>query len=343
MCACLTFSQGTLLLLVMTGLLYSATTCVIIAVKIIFTQDLGYAFDFVLYAGFLLLPVTGWVAESWIGRYQAIIAGMVMSTVTILMLQVSFVLLQFIDMSLTPAFVLAVIAMVLYTICIGSVYTNMLLFTLDQMIGASADELSAVVQWYYWVWSSTTLMSGLFPCAQQLVPKQLIFLNDFPVMILFTFASLSVCIALVIDCLYYKRLKVYRITGRPLKLIFQVLNYARKNKHPQLRSAFTYIDEEHPSRLDFGKHKFGGPFTEEEVEDVKTVFRLTLLFAAFLPALLCALSDYTYDQFELHAIVATKQNILCVQNLQVTTIVLQLLLCTKSFFILWLVSMFQAC
>ena len=29
-----------------------------------------------------------------------------------------------------------------------SLYTNMLQFTLDQMIGASAEELSAAVQWY---------------------------------------------------------------------------------------------------------------------------------------------------------------------------------------------------
>ena len=56
-----------------------------------------------------------------------------------------------------------------------------------------------------------------------------------------------------------------------------MLNYARKNKCPQLRSALTYIDEEHPSCLDYGKHKFGGPFTEEEVEDVKTIFGLTSL------------------------------------------------------------------
>ena len=53
-----------------------------------------------------------------------------------------------------------------------------------------------------------------------------------------------------------------------------MLNYARKTKYPEHRSAFTYIDEEEPSRLDYGKHKFGGPFTEEDVEDVKTVFRL---------------------------------------------------------------------
>ena len=79
------------------------------------------------------------------------------------------------------------------------------------------------------------------------------------------------------DCLYHKWLDTNNKTGNPIKLIFQVLNYARKNKCPRLRSALTYIDEEHPSRLDFGKHKFGGPFTEEEVEDVKTIFRLTPL------------------------------------------------------------------
>ena len=76
-------------------------------------------------------------------------------------------------------------------------------------------------------------------------------------------------------------------TGNPINLIFGVLNYARKNKYPRLRSAFTYIDEEQPSRLDFGKHKFGGPFTEEEVEDVKTIFRfLSLVVIALAPGLL---------------------------------------------------------
>ena len=38
--------------------------------------------------------------------------------------------------------------------------------------------------------------------------------------------------------------------------------------------AFSDIDEEQPSRMDYGKEKLGGPFTEEEVEDVKTVLRL---------------------------------------------------------------------
>ena len=62
--------------------------------------------------------------------------------------------------------------------------------------------------------------------------------------------------------------------------IAKVLNYARKNKHPRSRSALIYWEEDYPSRLDLGKDKYGGPFSEEEVEDVKTVLRL-------LPLLVC--------------------------------------------------------
>ena len=63
-----------------------------------------------------------------------------------------------------------------------------------------------------------------------------------------------------------------------IKLIVRVLCYARKHKYPENRSALTYWEEEAPSRLDLGKEKYGGPFTVEEVEDVKTVVRMLPLF-----------------------------------------------------------------
>ena len=43
------------------------------------------------------------------------------------------------------------------------------------------------------------------------------------------------------------------------------------------QSAFTYCEDHTPSRLDLGKNQYGGPFTTEEVEDVKTFLRLLLL------------------------------------------------------------------
>ena len=60
----------------------------------------------------------------------------------------------------------------------------------------------------------------------------------------------------------------------------KVLKYSWKHKVPEHRSAFTYWEEDIPRRIDLGKNKYGGPFTNEEVEDTKTFLRI-------LPLLLC--------------------------------------------------------
>ena len=59
----------------------------------------------------VLLPVTGWVAESWLGRYPAILVGLLMSTVAALLFQVVFVLLQF-DWTPVPMLALSVVGSV---------------------------------------------------------------------------------------------------------------------------------------------------------------------------------------------------------------------------------------
>ena len=55
----------------------------------------------------------------------------------------------------------------------------------------------------------------------------------------------------------------------PYKLVYKVLKFAKVHTNPIRRSAFTYCKDELPSRLDLGKEKYGGPFTTEQVEDVK--------------------------------------------------------------------------
>ncbi len=56
--------------------------------------------------------------------------------------------------------------------------------------------------------------------------------------------------------------------------MYRVLKFAAKHKAPLNRSALTYWEEDVPSRMDLGKSKYGGPFTTEQVEDVKTILRL---------------------------------------------------------------------
>ena len=71
----------------------------------------------------------------------------------------------------------------------------------------------------------------------------------------------------------------YTEPGRhnPYRNVLKVLNFVRKHKYPLYRSAFTYCYDERPSRIDFAKSRYGGPFTTEQVEDVKTFFRILML------------------------------------------------------------------
>ena len=47
------------------------------------------------------------------------------------------------------------------------------------------------------------------------------------------------------------------------------------------RSAFTYCEDEIPTGLDLGKEKYGGPFSTEQVEDVKVFYGILKVLFSF--------------------------------------------------------------
>ena len=96
----------------------------------------------------------------------------------------------------------------------------------------------------------------------------------------FLFAVAVSSIALCFDFLCQNWLVIEPVSQNPLKSVLSVLKYAATHKHPAKRSALTYWEEDIPSRIDLGKSKYGGPFTTEQVEDVKTFFRLLLMTVA---------------------------------------------------------------
>ena len=75
--------------------------------------------------------------------------------------------------------------------------------------------------------------------------------------------------------------KRYVLTGQrsrnSLKIIHKVLKYSWKHKIPERHSAFTYWENYILSQIDLGKDKYGGPFTYEQIEDVKSFLGLLLL------------------------------------------------------------------
>ena len=76
------------------------------------------------------------------------------------MLQVAFILLN-VELTPIPAFVLSIVSLAFGTCGISGFYTNLLPFTLDQMIGASAEELSGAVQWHF---NLSMLITNILPC-----------------------------------------------------------------------------------------------------------------------------------------------------------------------------------
>ena len=229
------------------------------------SKNLLFASELLSYS---FAPLIGWLADVRFGRYEVINFASLASFIASI--------LYFFTMltgggDSTLSTVLLSIAYVISNLCYICYLAAMLPFITDQKIGATSNELSAVVRWYYW---TENLGIGLASIVSYFWKETDVYVSS---TLIFVF---PLAVIIISDCLCQQWLdRTHKVTN-PIKLIMQVLNYTRKHSYPERRSAFTYIDEEQPTRMDYGKGKFGGPFTEEEVEDVKTVLRL-------LPLVIC--------------------------------------------------------
>ena len=215
----------------------------------------------------LTLPIAGWLADIYFGRYKVICWSMWIMWIASMLATLTSVVAQVVTgyhriyngISLTMSFILA--------IGFGGYQANAIQFGLDQLQDASTTEITAFISWYVWTYF----------CIRTLFDFTHICVNTE----YYVFGQLLVCISItVVICSSYfleSSLVQEPVTQNPIKLIYKVLHYAIKNKHPRYRSAFTYCEDELPSRVDFGKSKYGGPFTTEQVEDVKTFLRLLVM------------------------------------------------------------------
>ena len=85
----------------------------------------------------------------------------------------------------------------------------------------------------------------------------------------------------------------------PVKHIYKVMRYAWTNRHPMRRSAFTYT--ERPSRLDLCKERYGGPFTTDEVEDVKSFWQILMIIVSMCGIFCLDTTDVVANQYHYQA------------------------------------------
>ena len=168
---------------------------------------------------------------------------------------------------------------------VGLFEANAIQFGLDQLLEAPTPKLIAFIHWYYWTHNAVQLVATYLTVGWEILEaseKRLLHdvINNSIEIIILTILGLAAISSLVLLHKSKSHLYILRAALNPFKNIYKVLKYSWNHKVPQHRSAFTYWEEDIPRRIDLGKNKYGGPFTNEEVEDTKTFLRI-------LPLLLC--------------------------------------------------------
>ena len=215
----------------------------------------------------LLFPVFGWIADNYWGRYKMIRHSLfIMWLATIAFCLVS-VIPDNLPQAKTVREVSYIVSFLILLFSFGAIQANIIQFGLDQMPDASSTDVIAFSNWYVWVWYASTILVNF---SQKCISSSYSALGE---LILPAGLTLALCL----DYNFNHWLIKEPTSENPLKLIYRVMRYAWKNKYPRQRSAFTYCDDKRYSRIDFAKQKFGGPFTTEEVEDVKTFWRVAMV------------------------------------------------------------------
>ena len=227
-------------------------------------NNLRYIYNGIVGLIVLLCPIFGWIADTYWGRYKMIRRSLLLAWLA----TIAICLLSIIPDDLPHVHLIKEVSditlVILSLFSLGGLVINIVQFGVDQLPDASSADITAFTNWYVWVgnvgyivvtFSSNCVCSKYTAVAKLLLPA-------------------CMTIALCLDYNFNHWLIKEPVSENPLKLIYRVMHYAWKNKYPRQRSAFTYYDDKRHSRIDFAKQKFGGPFTTEQVEDVKTFWRI---------------------------------------------------------------------
>ena len=256
------------------------------------TGDVLYYYNLLQGLAYLLYPVCGWIAEVCFSNFKMIKWSFIIllaSSVTIVTIMIFSVIHSSYQITtFISGHIIEVIFILITTAGLGMFESNAIQFGMDQMLEASSEQLSSFIHWYFWcahigplvlfyIVMGTSLYFKICRFQMGHVYKHSETIFKFFVLIISSIETVIVIFAVVYIYWSKQTHQNNQKSRNPMKIICEVLKYSWKHKIPELRSALTYWENDIPSRIDLGKDKYGGPFTYEEVENVKSFFRLLLL------------------------------------------------------------------
>ena len=241
-------------------------------------------------------PIIGLLADIKLSRYRAVLCSTYVILVQIVVVLAAGVaaaitiLLKYDGKVFTSvkvaAFALIGIMTIAYIVFLMSGFH----FAMDQLLNSSTDELIKFIHWYVWTNSVCILITEL---TWNLCLYAGRYYNNYHAIHI---SGISICglillatiLLLVISLCIVTRRKAWFLleppSVNPYSLLARVVKFAYQHKVPIRRSAFTYCEDESPSRLDLAKQKYGGPFTTRQVEDVKAFLGILKVLLTASPA-----------------------------------------------------------
>ena len=252
---------------------------------------------------FMLYPIGGLFADLRYGRYKVIKLSLINNLFGAILASILGVLYSVeVNRDSHPLRLAYAVAASLFTtlfvLGIGVFQSNAVQFGLDQLLDASSEELSLFLHWFVW----TQYIGDLFPRGITTISYcQSLHFNK-----IISFSALLYLIlstgCLILVCCKRHWFNCENVVGNPYRNVYRVLKFAAKHGKPLgHRSALTYSDDVRPSRIDFAKQKYGGIFTTEVVEDVKTFLQILLMLLAITPMFYFDVStSYLFPIYGLH-------------------------------------------
>ena len=199
--------------------------------------------------------------------------------------------------------VLVSLAVAIFLLGLCGFQANYIQLGLDQLLEAPSDDLGLFIHYATWAFTVSSVLD--IPLLNIGICETLRKKTESSFLILLS--SILILMSLLLYIITYCKYRMWFFVepGRqnPYKTVYKVLKFAVEHKYPLRRSAFTYADDYIPTRIDFAKERYGGPFTTEHVESVKTLLRMLTLLLAMGPLFIIQLSasQYIFPIFGFHA------------------------------------------
>ena len=235
----------------------------------------------------MFYPLSGFIADVYCGRLKTITVSLLVFLLFDIFVIIGESLFQTVKHPVMEnldsaqgiaALTILTVSLLAFVVGLAGYQANFIQLGLDQLFEAPSHYLSLFIHYATWAFRSGTLLFVLIPT--------FVCWHSSPTTVVIALSTTYI-ISLVSSLLMYYWKKKWFYTdhswNNPYKTVYRVLKFAKEHRYPLQRSAFTYSDNYIPSRLDFAKERFGGPFTTEQVEDVKTLLRILYVLLAIGP------------------------------------------------------------